>query len=197
MAVLGPCVNVNMNGQSNIHSQLTKSLERILEDAYLSGELKLSGRKLREFPKPVKFDLSDTVVAGVVTEAFLAEAEATSFASADAEVNGGGCGGESGCGKNSSLCFIQLKNLKIKKKTAKSHLFSASSCIDPEDGSRPPTPDYAKLYDLGPAFDPEIQKKVHGFSELGSSHFLASSSRVEWDGTSLPSLSTSLIQRYQ
>lgn len=64
MAVLGPCVSVNMNGHSNIHSQLTKSLERILEDAHLSGELKLSGRKLREFPKPVKFDLSDTVLAG-------------------------------------------------------------------------------------------------------------------------------------
>lgn len=64
MAVLGPCVSVNMNGHNNIHSQLTKSLERILEDAYLSGELKLSGRKLREFPKPVKYDLSDTVVAG-------------------------------------------------------------------------------------------------------------------------------------
>lgn len=64
MAVLGPCASVNMNGHNNIHSQLTKSLERILEDAYLSGELKLSGRKLKEFPKPVKFDLSDTVVAG-------------------------------------------------------------------------------------------------------------------------------------
>lgn len=64
MAVLGPCVSVNMNGHNNIHSQLTKSLERILEDAYLSGELKLSGRKLRDFPKPVKYDLSDTVVAG-------------------------------------------------------------------------------------------------------------------------------------
>ncbi|XP_037976752.2 leucine-rich repeat and calponin homology domain-containing protein isoform X2 [Plutella xylostella] len=63
MAVLGPCVSVNMNGHNNIHSQLTKSLERILEDAYLCGELKLSGRKLKEFPKPVKFDLSDTVLA--------------------------------------------------------------------------------------------------------------------------------------
>lgn len=66
MAVLRPSVSVNMNGHNNIHSQLTKSLERILEDAYLSGELKLSGRKLREFPKPVKFDLSDTVVAGKI-----------------------------------------------------------------------------------------------------------------------------------
>ncbi|KPI98575.1 Leucine-rich repeat and calponin-likey domain-containing protein 3 [Papilio xuthus] len=59
-----------MNGHNNIHSQLTKSLERILEDAYLSGELKLSGRKLREFPKPVKFDLSDTVVADLSKNRF-------------------------------------------------------------------------------------------------------------------------------
>ncbi|XP_039764903.1 leucine-rich repeat and calponin homology domain-containing protein isoform X2 [Pararge aegeria] len=70
MAVLGPNVSVNMNGHSNIHSQLTKSLERILEDAYLSGELKLSGRKLREFPKPVKYDLSDTVVADLSKNRF-------------------------------------------------------------------------------------------------------------------------------
>ncbi|XP_072937267.1 leucine-rich repeat and calponin homology domain-containing protein isoform X2 [Epargyreus clarus] len=70
MAVLGPSANVNMNGHNNIHSQLTKSLERILEDAYLSGELKLSGRKLREFPKPVKFDLSDTVVADLSKNRF-------------------------------------------------------------------------------------------------------------------------------
>ncbi|XP_045514564.1 leucine-rich repeat and calponin homology domain-containing protein isoform X2 [Pieris brassicae] len=70
MAVLGQNVSVNMNGHSNIHSQLTKSLERILEDAYLSGELKLSGRKLREFPKPVKFDLSDTVIADLSKNRF-------------------------------------------------------------------------------------------------------------------------------
>ncbi|XP_049870809.1 leucine-rich repeat and calponin homology domain-containing protein isoform X2 [Pectinophora gossypiella] len=70
MAVLGPCVSVNMNGHNNIHSQLTKSLERILEDAYLSGELKLSGRKLKEFPKPVKFDLSDTVIADLSKNRF-------------------------------------------------------------------------------------------------------------------------------
>ncbi|KAG6444068.1 hypothetical protein O3G_MSEX003180 [Manduca sexta] len=70
MAVLGPCVSVNMNGHNSIHSQLTKSLERIIEDAYLSGELKLSGRKLREFPKPVKYDLSDTVVADLSKNRF-------------------------------------------------------------------------------------------------------------------------------
>lgn len=59
MAVLA----ANMSG--HIQSQLTRSLERILEDAHLSGELKLSGRKLKEFPKAcTKFNLSDTVIAG-------------------------------------------------------------------------------------------------------------------------------------
>lgn len=46
-------------------NQLTRSLERILEDAHLSGELKLSGRKLKDFPKAAgKYNLSDTVIAG-------------------------------------------------------------------------------------------------------------------------------------
>lgn len=41
------------------------SLERILEDAHLSGELKLSGRKLKDIPKAAgKYNLSDTVFAG-------------------------------------------------------------------------------------------------------------------------------------
>lgn len=49
----------------HLQSQLTRSLERILEDANLSGELKLSGRKLKDFPKAAgKFNLSDTVIAG-------------------------------------------------------------------------------------------------------------------------------------
>lgn len=44
---------------------LTRSLEKILEEAHLSGELKLSGRKLKEFPRTGgKYDLSDTVIAG-------------------------------------------------------------------------------------------------------------------------------------
>lgn len=44
---------------------ISRSLERILEDANLSGELKLCGRKLKEFPKIAgKFDLRDTVFAG-------------------------------------------------------------------------------------------------------------------------------------
>ncbi|EEB19707.1 hypothetical protein Phum_PHUM584210 [Pediculus humanus corporis] len=51
-----------MNG--HLQNQLTKSLERILEEAHLSGELKLSGRKLKDFPKSGgKYDLSDTVIA--------------------------------------------------------------------------------------------------------------------------------------
>lgn len=46
-------------------NQFTRSLEKILEEAHLSGELKLSGRKLKEFPRTGgKYDLSDTVNAG-------------------------------------------------------------------------------------------------------------------------------------
>lgn len=59
MAVLA----ANING--HIQSQLTRSLERILEDANQSGELKLSNRKLKDFPKAsTKYNLSDTVIAG-------------------------------------------------------------------------------------------------------------------------------------
>lgn len=60
---------VLMKANTNIghmqQSQLTRSLERILEDAHMSGELKLSGRKLKDFPKAAgKYNLSDTVIAG-------------------------------------------------------------------------------------------------------------------------------------
>lgn len=59
MAVLA----ANING--HIQNQLTRSLERILEDANQSGELKLSNRKLKDFPKASsKYNLSDTVIAG-------------------------------------------------------------------------------------------------------------------------------------
>nr|CAD7596427.1 unnamed protein product [Timema genevievae] len=52
----------NMSG--HIQSRLTRSLERILEEAHLSGELKLTGRKLKDFPKSGgKYDLGDTVFA--------------------------------------------------------------------------------------------------------------------------------------
>lgn len=40
-------------------------LLKIIEEAHLSGELKLSGRKLKDFPKAAaKYNLSDTVIAG-------------------------------------------------------------------------------------------------------------------------------------
>uniref|UniRef100_A0A182W8P3 Uncharacterized protein n=1 Tax=Anopheles minimus TaxID=112268 RepID=A0A182W8P3_9DIPT len=64
-----PLPLVGMNGVGggpggHLQSQLTRSLERILEDAHLSGELKLSGRKLKDFPKAAgKYNLSDTVIA--------------------------------------------------------------------------------------------------------------------------------------
>lgn len=47
------------------HHQLARSLERILEEAHLSGELILTNRKLKDFPKTgTKYNLSDTVIAG-------------------------------------------------------------------------------------------------------------------------------------
>ncbi|XP_046468491.1 leucine-rich repeat and calponin homology domain-containing protein isoform X2 [Neodiprion pinetum] len=59
----------NMSG--HIQKQLTRSLERILEEAHLSGELKLSGRKLKEFPKTgVKYNLCDTVTADLSKNRF-------------------------------------------------------------------------------------------------------------------------------
>ncbi|XP_011068119.1 PREDICTED: leucine-rich repeat and calponin homology domain-containing protein 1 isoform X2 [Acromyrmex echinatior] len=63
----------NMSG--HIQKQLTRSLERILEEAHLSGELKLSGRKLKDFPKVgkagvVKYNLQDTVIADLSKNRF-------------------------------------------------------------------------------------------------------------------------------
>nr|XP_029709186.1 leucine-rich repeat and calponin homology domain-containing protein 1 isoform X2 [Aedes albopictus] len=58
-------------GGGHMQSQLTRSLERILEDANLSGELKLSGRKLKDFPKAAgKYNLSDTVIADLSRNRF-------------------------------------------------------------------------------------------------------------------------------
>ncbi|XP_052869137.1 leucine-rich repeat and calponin homology domain-containing protein [Anopheles cruzii] len=58
-------------GGGLLQSQLTRSLERILEDAHLSGELKLSGRKLKDFPKAAgKYNLSDTVIADLSRNRF-------------------------------------------------------------------------------------------------------------------------------
>lgn len=56
---------INTTNGVHIQNQLTRSLERILEDANQSGELKLSNRKLKDFPKAsTKYNLSDTVIAG-------------------------------------------------------------------------------------------------------------------------------------
>jgi hypothetical protein len=49
----------------HLQNQLTRSLERLLEEAHLSGELKLTGRKLKDFPNVgEKYNLRDTVIAG-------------------------------------------------------------------------------------------------------------------------------------
>ncbi|KAH8412409.1 hypothetical protein KR009_001816 [Drosophila setifemur] len=64
------------------HSQLTRSLERILEEAHFSGELILTNRKLKDFPKTgTKYALSDTVIADLSRNRFceLPE-EVTTFA---------------------------------------------------------------------------------------------------------------------
>lgn len=61
---------VKMAGAGGPHSanspcNLSRSLDRILVDAQATCELKLSGRKLKEYPKGAsKYNLSDTVLAG-------------------------------------------------------------------------------------------------------------------------------------
>ncbi|XP_070064927.1 leucine-rich repeat and calponin homology domain-containing protein isoform X1 [Drosophila virilis] len=62
-----------MGGSSPMlgHSQLTRSLERILEEAHLSGELILTNRKLKDFPKTgTKYSLTDTVIADLSRNRF-------------------------------------------------------------------------------------------------------------------------------
>ncbi|XP_012289226.1 leucine-rich repeat and calponin homology domain-containing protein 1 isoform X3 [Orussus abietinus] len=65
---------VASNMSDHIQKQLTRSLERILEEAHLSGELKLSNRKLKDFPKVgkgnAKFNLQDTVIADLSKNRF-------------------------------------------------------------------------------------------------------------------------------
>lgn len=65
MAVMVPTIN------GHIQNHLTRSLERILEEANQSGDLKLSNRKLKDFPKAKeKYNLSDTVTAGKGLQSF-------------------------------------------------------------------------------------------------------------------------------
>ena len=63
-----PSNTINKTKTIPIH-QLSRSLERALDEATYSGELVLSGRKLREFPNYSytnnKCDLSDTITAGM------------------------------------------------------------------------------------------------------------------------------------
>ncbi|XP_023028980.1 leucine-rich-repeats and calponin homology domain protein isoform X2 [Leptinotarsa decemlineata] len=59
------------NISGHIQNQLNRSLERILEEANQSGELKLSNRKLKDFPKTnEKYNLSDTVIADLSKNRF-------------------------------------------------------------------------------------------------------------------------------
>ncbi|GJQ69787.1 hypothetical protein Trydic_g22345 [Trypoxylus dichotomus] len=59
------------NFSGHLQNQLTRSLERILEEANQSGELKLSNRKLKDFPQAgSKYNLSDTVIADLSKNRF-------------------------------------------------------------------------------------------------------------------------------
>lgn len=63
MAVKMKSININDNRILN----LSRSIEKILEEANASGELKLCGRKMKDFPKIAgNYDLSDTVFAGEI-----------------------------------------------------------------------------------------------------------------------------------
>lgn len=54
-----------IKSMNSVPSHLSRSIERLLEEAHLSGELNLNGRKLKEFPRTGgKYDLTDTVLAG-------------------------------------------------------------------------------------------------------------------------------------
>lgn len=57
---------------------MSRSVERVLEEAHLSGDLKLNGRKLKEFPSSDKYDLHDTVYAGKFTQ-FMLQLERVRF----------------------------------------------------------------------------------------------------------------------
>lgn len=61
--VSGSCSTVLLGSHSS--PKLSRTLDRVLEDAQYTGELILSGRKLKDFPKIAsKYDLDDTTCAG-------------------------------------------------------------------------------------------------------------------------------------
>ncbi|KAL9925097.1 leucine-rich-repeats and calponin homology domain protein isoform 1-T1 [Glossina fuscipes fuscipes] len=74
VGVVGGGVGLSGSGGSGgggHHHQLARSLERILEEAHLSGELILTNRKLKDFPKTgTKYILTDTVIADLSRNRF-------------------------------------------------------------------------------------------------------------------------------
>ncbi|KAL5281040.1 LRCH3 family protein [Megaselia abdita] len=64
-------VKLNQKPGTGTQNHLTRSLEKILEEAHCSGELSLSNRKLKDFPKPTKeYNLSDTIIADLSRNRF-------------------------------------------------------------------------------------------------------------------------------
>jgi hypothetical protein len=60
-----PAHEMAVVGSVGPQSPLNRNLERLFEDAQISGELKISCRRLREFPKIAsKYNLNDTVYGG-------------------------------------------------------------------------------------------------------------------------------------
>ena len=60
-----PVPEMAVSGNVGPQSPLNRNLERLFEEAQISGELKISSRRLREFPKiAAKYNLSDTVFGG-------------------------------------------------------------------------------------------------------------------------------------
>ncbi|XP_014235537.1 leucine-rich repeat and calponin homology domain-containing protein 1-like isoform X2 [Trichogramma pretiosum] len=61
------CYKITIIKMSEVQKQITRNLQRTLEDAHISGELKLGSRKLKEFPKnncsSTKLNLQDLVFA--------------------------------------------------------------------------------------------------------------------------------------
>ena len=56
---------VNTGGGHSSPTSLSRTLEKVLEDAEQTGEILLSGRKIKDFAKvSSKYDLSDATIAG-------------------------------------------------------------------------------------------------------------------------------------
>ncbi|XP_050439226.1 uncharacterized protein LOC126844842 [Adelges cooleyi] len=59
-----------LKDQSAAGQPLTRSLEKLFENAHMCGELKLCGRRLKSFPAPSKYDVSDTIIADLSKNCF-------------------------------------------------------------------------------------------------------------------------------